>query len=111
MKDISKATWFDILLLLIGKRRRVRVQGNSMLPTFADGDEILIKENAEISPDDIVFSKHPKYNERKIIKRISEIDEKGLLFLIGDNLEESTDSRHFGKINSKLLIGKIVKRL
>ena len=66
-----------------------------MNPTLKDGEFVLVDRNAEIAVGDIVVAKHPVEQTSEIIKRINRIDERGNYFLVGDNTENSNDSRHF----------------
>lgn len=79
-----------------------------MAPTLKPGQNV-ITINWFIKPkkgDLVVVSK----KGRLMIKRIKAIN--GLkIFLIGENLLKSTDSRHFGEINLKDVQGKVVVKL
>ena len=46
-------------------------------------------------------------DEKLIIKRIFSKDEVGI-FLLGDNLQESVDSRSFGRVSEKQIMGKVI---
>lgn len=46
-------------------------------------------------------------DEKLIIKRIFSKDEDGI-FLLGDNLQESVDSRSFGRVSEKQIMGKVI---
>ena len=82
-----------------------------MLPALKNGDVILINAHEKISEGDIVLVDHPYKKSVKILKRIKNFTENGDLYLIGDNAAESTDSRTFGAVPSKHLIGKATCRL
>ena len=82
-----------------------------MLPTLKDGDIVIINSYAELAKNMIVLANHPYKQSVKVIKRISKIDENGNCFLIGDNPNESTDSRTFGVISPKDILGIIEKKL
>jgi len=56
---------------------------------------------------DVIILKNPRDN-RYIIKVIKKI-KKEKYFVLGFNLEHSTDSREFGWINKKEIIGKVIK--
>lgn len=79
-----------------------------MAPTLRSGDIVLIDQNASVGINDLVLANHPYQSNTKIIKRISEIDADGALILTGDNPSESTDSRTFGAISIKSIVGKVV---
>ena len=110
-KTIPKANWFDIFLLLIGKRKRFCVNGDSMSPCLKNSEEILIKQSKNLKIGDVVLANHPFKKSVKILKRISEIDTNGKCFLIGDNPNESTDSRTFGAISLNEILGKAEKKI
>jgi nickel-type superoxide dismutase maturation protease len=87
--------------------KRYRVAGDSMLPTLKDGDEVLVVPQQTYEIGDLVVARHP-YKLTSIIKRITKISTGGNLFLSGDNPAESTDSRTFGEIPEKDILGKVV---
>ena len=110
-KTFPKANWFDIFLLLIGRRKRFCINGDSMSPCLKNGDEVLIKKPTNLKIGDVVLANHPFKKSVKILKRISEIDSNGKYFLIGDNPNESTDSRTFGAISLNEVLGKVEAKL
>jgi nickel-type superoxide dismutase maturation protease len=107
---MKTANWFDIISLLFNYSQRYRVEGDSMLPTLKHGEEVLVQPTETLQIGDVVVAKHPFKQSVIIIKRISEINEKGL-FLLGDNPIESTDSRSFGEVSKKNVLGKVVCKL
>lgn len=83
-----------------------------MLPTYMPGRKVVVQKTwffTRIMPGDVVVAKDPR-NGRLILKRVQHINSKGQLFLLGDNKEESTDSRTFGFIARKNAIGKVIGR-
>ena len=94
----------------------VQVQGNSMLPAFADGDRILIKHRtSDLQP---IHQGEVVMIEREgelMIKRITRYEigshtGVGMISVEGDNKEESIDSRHWGAIPSRFVIAKVLKK-
>ena len=81
-----------------------------MLPNLKDGDKVLVKPHKSYQIGDIVVAKHPFKQSVVLIKRVSEVSEKGLI-LLGDNPAESTDSRTLGEISKKDILGKVVQIL
>ena len=89
---------------------KFKVEGNSMAPALRAKDTILVNRLSyflgEPKIGDVVVIKRGKY----IIKRIVKVGKKKV-FVIGDNKKESTDSRSFGWINKKEIIGKVVLKI
>jgi nickel-type superoxide dismutase maturation protease len=108
---MKEANWKERILFFLGLRKGFRVEGNSMLPALKDGDAVLIDPREKVVGGDIVLANHPFKKSVKILKRLEHFDDKGDLFLAGDNREESTDSRTFGAVPLKYLIGKATSRL
>lgn len=107
---LRQQRWRELVLWLLGRRRRFRVVENSMLPAFRDGDEVLVVplgwEKRPFSPGDVIIAHHP-LKDMRMIKRVDAILADGRLFLLGDNRAESSDSRAFGAISLKLVIGRV----
>lgn len=112
--ELPNITYLEFIFWIFGRRKRFRVTGISMQPLLQPGEEILINPFAykKASPqvNDLVVATHPKKADIEIIKRISHITEDDNLFLIGDNPKHSTDSRNFGAIPLKNIIGKVTTR-
>ena len=105
----------EIILWLIGRRSRFRVEGDSMLPVYAGGDQVLVNPHAwkhnPPEPREIVLLEHPREPGLCLIKRISHIDQQGRFFVVGDNPSHSTDSRDFGPVEATCLLGKVVGKI
>jgi nickel-type superoxide dismutase maturation protease len=111
MKELPEASFFEIALIFFGYRFRYIVEGNSMFPTMKDGEEVLVDRNSEVKVGDIVVAKHPIEQTTELVKRIERINERGHYFLVGDNPNDSNDSRHFGAVTKEYIKGKVVSRL
>jgi len=85
-----------------------------MEPTLREDDKVVVNRFAYffIRPKegDVVVVYHPKDRRKKMIKRIKKSTHLGY-FLIGDNLNKSTDSRNFGVVQKKDIIGKVITKL
>ncbi len=85
-----------------------------MLPLLQPGDEVLVNIWAyKRSPPqigDLIVFRHPDRSHLQILKRIVSIEENESYFVLGDNLAESNDSRTFGLVSPKLIIGKVTSR-
>lgn len=111
MKDLPEAGFYEIALVFLGSRHKYVCEGKSMNPTLKDGEVVLVDREAEIEVGDIVVAKHPFEKNVELVKRVERINEQGNYFLIGDNLEDSNDSRHFGAVSREYIKGKVVARL
>ena len=104
----------ELLLWLLRLRQRFCVTGVSMFPLLKPGEDILvdIKAYRHCLPkiDDLVVAKHPHRPDLKIIKRVAFVDKNGDCFLVGENREESSDSRSFGFVSSQQIIGRVTSK-
>ena len=114
MSCIRNSNIIDLVLWLLGKRQRFRVEGLSMLPCLNPGDELLICKQTSnfLAPSitDIVVVSHPHCADLLLIKRVISINKYGSCFVRGDNLLHSTDSRSFGWIEPELILGYVTSR-
>lgn len=111
MNDLPKAGVYEIILIFFGSRHKYICEGKSMNPTLKDGEAVLVDRAAKIEVGDIVLAKHPVEQTTEVVKRVERINERGHYFLVGDNLEDSNDSRHFGAVTKEYIKGKVVARL
>lgn len=108
-----------ILVLRIFVFDVVKVKGNSMYPTLNNNDIVVVNKLAQIQNNDIIVLKNPiakgyiikrvikssgnyiYYKNKKIILKNNEF------FVMGDNRNQSTDSRNFGIINLDMIVGVV----
>ena len=85
----------------------VRIQGDSMWPTFRDGDLLTFTDEDLdiISAGDVVLVIHPLKPDVRMVKRVLRIETNGTLFLVGDNPDPlgSEDSHNFGPVPLRLV--------
>lgn len=81
-----------------------------MNPSFNAGDKVLVNKLSYFLSKprigDVVVLRRKKF----IIKRIAKVKE-GKVFVIGENKEESTDSRSFGWVSGREIIGKVIFKI
>lgn len=102
MLQWSKQLFFFLSPILV-----YNISGRSMCPTFHHGDRVVAikKWLTSIKKDDVVVIKNKR--EILLIKRVQHIQNKKY-FVVGDNEKESTDSRKFGWISNKDIIGRVI---
>lgn len=97
--------------------RAVTVVGSSMEPTLSDGDRLLVMSRRVRTPrlGDLVVFAHPVPGAEPslLVKRLVEIcpREEFAYFVVRGDAVESLDSRNFGPIDSRTLVGVVVARL
>ena len=95
----------------------VNVCGNSMLPTYHDGEIVFstrIFRKNKIKPGDVMVFRHPTVRDRLLIKRVDTVfkDNHGeiqSIYFLGDNAPDSYDSRNFGYVLINDLVSKVIK--
>lgn len=111
MNEIPEAGFIQKLLLALQLRTIYKIEGDSMAPVLKDGERVLVDERADVRIGDIVIADHPFRSGLEMAKRITSVDANGKFFLVGDNSDESTDSRTFGPVSIKYIKGKVTARL
>lgn len=81
-----------------------------MIPTFNPEDIVLVSNFPYLFKNPAVGDLVVLNREKYIIKRIKKID-GDRFFVEGDNSRESTDSRNFGWINRKEIVGKVIYKI
>lgn len=84
------------------------VREESMLPTLAPGDTVLVWRFGSPKVGDIVVLNPEGLSAMgPVIKRVGKI-RNDRYFLVGDNAAKSTDSRQFGWVERKEIIGRVI---
>lgn len=81
-----------------------RVSGDSMQPILRSGQLVLAGGSRRLQAGQVVIVRH---NGIEKIKRIQQL-EPDRLYVVGDNLSASTDSRHFGWLPRASVRGRVV---
>ena len=99
--------------------RRVIVRGPSMMPTLLPADLLLFDRLAYLrdrpATGDIVLVRHPVQAKLRLVKRLAGVPGdaagdrtllRGEYWVLGDNQAMSTDSREFGPVRRRDLLGR-----
>jgi nickel-type superoxide dismutase maturation protease len=86
------------------------VADTSMQPALQPGDRILVNRWSRVQPGDIVVLRDPEFASTILIKRIADATSSGQLQVRGDNPNVSRDSRVFGAVARRQVMGKVVFR-
>jgi len=107
--------------------RRMAIDGRSMEPAYQRGDRVLVNRfaylRAKPKTGDVVIVRRPGDKERLEVKRIAagpgeEVENWGEgrrlgpdeWWVLGDNPEESTDSRQLGPVRTAEIEGKVIAK-
>jgi signal peptidase I len=123
------AMLFGLLFIVAGiatsrPLRRYKVEGRSMLQAFKPGDRLIVERvTYRFRPPrigEVVVLQQPGSNGRLDLKRIAagpgaEVTVRGATdflgrdewYVLGDNLDESTDSRDLGPIRTGDIVGRV----
>ncbi|HVP04351.1 MAG TPA: signal peptidase I [Dehalococcoidia bacterium] len=107
-------------LLAFAVTRRVSVRGWSMSPALLPGDRLLFDRLAYMRDrpraGDIVLVAHPLTDGLRLVKRLAGVPgqaveggrvlARGEYWVLGDNEDESTDSREIGPVRRSHLLGR-----
>jgi signal peptidase I len=94
---------------------RYVVEGSSMEPAFRTGDRVLVNRLAyrrrEPRAGEVVVLHDPERRGHLLLKRIAGVPdgfamEPSRVYVLGDNVAESRDSRSFGYVSREAIIGR-----
>lgn len=101
------------LAWVVGRRRRIRVSGQSMEPTLHDGEYVLIHPGRRHpTPGGLAVARHPTEldpvgeGRMLVIKRVGDWDADGV-WLTSDNPAAGTDSRTWGRLPVEDIVGTV----
>lgn len=84
-----------------------RIAGRSMEPHFYDGDIVVFRHRKLYATQDVVMA---IIENKEVIKRINQMH-GGNAYLLGDNPDQSTDSRKYGFISATQIKGRVILRI
>jgi nickel-type superoxide dismutase maturation protease len=88
---------------------RVVVEDWSMSPTLWPGDRLLVATWLGPRVGDVVLARDPEAPTRLLVKRVAAA-RGGAYDLRGDSTADSRDSRAFGPLPRRLIVGRVVWR-
>ncbi len=80
-----------------------------MEPVLMSGDRLLVLRRRRPRVGDIVAVADPRPGGRLLVKRVVALQGDEVL-VEGDNRSSSTDSRHFGPVDRRAVLGRAVYR-
>lgn len=91
--------------------RRFRVEDDSMEPSLRPGDYVLVNALSYTlwrpkERDVVVFG----LKDKNLVKRVVKVFKESC-YVVGDNKKNSLDSRKFGPLPFKKIIGKVILRI
>jgi len=92
--------------------RRTEVVGRSMAPTLEPGDRIVVLRLPRfwpLSTGQLVALPDPRDGSRLLVKRVRSATGRSVE-VRGDNEGSSTDSRHFGPLPRREVVGRVLYR-
>lgn len=92
---------------LLGRRRRIRVVGDSMVPTLREGQFVLVDEARLPEVGELVVARHPQQTDLLVVKRVRHITADGMFDLVSDNAAAGTDSRTWGPVPAGGIVGTV----
>lgn len=99
------------LVVQVGRRvGRVEVTGGSMRPSLEPGDRLVVVRGLPVREGDVVAVRDPRAEARVLVKRATVLWPDGSVEVGGDAPDASTDSRHFGPVDRRLVEGRAVYR-
>jgi nickel-type superoxide dismutase maturation protease len=80
-----------------------------MQPALRPGDRVLVWRWARPKAGDIIILRDTEAPSRFLVKRVVSADAEALS-VRGDNPNVSRDSRHFGRVPRRMVVGRVVYR-
>ncbi len=112
VRTLGSAAVYATLIVTFGFQV-ARVEGQSMAPTLQDQDRLIVNKAVyKLSAPrrgDIVMLYYPVNPDKSFVKRVMMIPD-GYYFVMGDHRNNSSDSRHWGMVPKRYIIGRVQVR-
>jgi nickel-type superoxide dismutase maturation protease len=108
--------WLTPRLLLLARPvawlvpKRFVVHDTSMRPALQPSDRLLVGTWLRPRRGDVVVVHDPEQHSIFLVKRVASVEPNGDLVLHADNPNVSRDSRHFGPVPRRLIVGRAIFR-
>ena len=108
-----------LVILFVSIFPIVEVIGESMMPTYHNGEFLIgyrFFPKAKLKVGDVIVYRLPHDTDTCVIKRIDRItasiyDDNNLLFYcLGDNSDNSYDSRNYGYISQEYIVCRLLEQ-
>jgi signal peptidase I len=90
------------------------VAGESMAPGLRSGDRVLVDlwsfRQRPPRVGEVVLFRAPVAGAPVMVKRVARVDGGTRLWLLGDNLDNSSDSRAWGRVDASRVVGRVALR-
>ena len=90
--------------------RRFVVEDTSMRPTLHPEDRLVVFQWARPKPGDVVVLREPDAHLTFAVKRVASLEPNGDVIVRADNPNVSRDSREFGPVPRRLIVGRVIFR-
>jgi nickel-type superoxide dismutase maturation protease len=86
------------------------VRDTSMRPALQPNDQLLVGRWLRPRRGDVVVLRDPEQQSIYLVKRVAGLEPNGAVVLRADNPNVSRDSRHFGAVPGRLIVGRVFFR-
>lgn len=86
------------------------VRDTSMQPALEPSDRLLVGRWLRPRRGDLVVVRDPEQHSIYLVKRVAHLESNGDVVLHADNPNVSRDSRHFGAVPRRLIVGRVIFR-